>query len=241
MTMSWVDLLFAHWPVPVQHLRSLVPPCLELDLYEGRAFIGVVPFRMEAVGPRGLGWLPARLPSPRAFPELNVRTYVHVGDRPGVFFFSLDATSRLAVWAARRFFHLPYMNAAIRCQRQGDTVYYDSQRRDSRGGEGKFLGHYRAAGDAYSAGPGTLEHWLTERYCLYAVDRLGNPWRGEVHHEPWPLRPAVAEFDQTVAQAHGFSLDGAPELVHFVDRLDVLAWLPQQVSNLEPHRASRKP
>lgn len=232
MTMSWVDLLFAHWAVPVDTLRSVVPACLELDLFEGRAFVGVVPFRMAAVGPRGLGWLPAELPSPRAFPELNVRTYVRIGDRPGVFFFSLDATSRLAVWAARRFFHLPYLNAEITCRKQGSQVTYNSQRRDPRGGDGNLVARYRPGGAIYRSETGTLEHWLTERYCLYSVDHHGRPWRGEVHHLPWPLQAAVAEFDtNTVASAHGLELRGAPELLHYADHIDVLAWWPRRLAS----------
>jgi len=234
MTMTWADLLFAHWTVPVEKLRERVPPVLELDTFDGRAYLGVVPFRMEAVGPRGLGWLPSRLPSPRAFPELNVRTYVRAGGKPGVFFFSLDATSRLAVWGARTFFDLPYVNAEIRVVREGDTFRYESHRRDPRGGEGAFAGTYRPEGAPYLAEPGSLEHWLTERYCLYAVDSLsaadprGRLRRGEVHHVQWPLRRASAEIEvNTVAEAQGFELVGPAEHLHFVDRIDVLAWWPE--------------
>ena len=113
MTMSWCDLLFAHWSFEPEAIRPLVPAALELDTFEGRAWVGVVPFRMESVGPRGLGWLPARWPRPRSFAELNVRTYVRHRDRPGVWFLSLDAASRLAVEVARAGFHLPYFQAEI--------------------------------------------------------------------------------------------------------------------------------
>ncbi len=240
MTMSWCDLLFAHWQVPVGTLRELLPGCLEIDTYEGRAYLGVVPFRMEAVGPRGLGWLPGHLPSPRAFPELNVRTYVRVGDRPGVVFFSLDATSALAVWGARRFFHLPYFRAAITCHNEGDTVRYESRRNDSRTGPGDWRGRYRPTGEVYHAEPGTLEHWLTERYCLYAVDPRGRAHRGEVHHSPWPLQPAEAEIEiNTVAEAHGLDLQGAPELLHFARRIDVVAWWPELCNPDGPRSAQQ--
>ncbi len=235
MTMSWADLLFAHWTVPEEKLRERLPPTLELDTFDGRAYLGVVPFRMEAVGPRGLGWLPSRLPSPRAFPELNVRTYVRVGGKPGVFFFSLDATSRLAVWGARTFFHLPYMSAEIRVSRDHGSIRYESRRRDPRGGEGDFLGSYRPEGGAYLAEPGSLEHWLTERYCLYAVDARGRVRRAEVHHVQWPLHRATAEIEvNTVAEAQGFKLVGPAEHLHFVDRIDVLAWWPEDAMTGPP-------
>ncbi|MCK6513638.1 DUF2071 domain-containing protein [Myxococcota bacterium] len=104
MTMSWLDLLFAHWSFPAEVIRDLLPPNITLDTYEGRAWVGVVPFRMANVGPRGLNWLPGV----SAFPELNVRTYVVHEGKPGVWFFSLDAANMLAVQAARLGFHLPY-------------------------------------------------------------------------------------------------------------------------------------
>ena len=231
MTMAWVDLLFAHWTVSVEALRAIVPAKLELDLFEGRAYVGVVPFRMEGVGPRFLSWMPEGGPSPRAFPELNVRTYVRVGDKPGVFFFSLDATSRLAVWGARTFFDLPYMNAAIKLQRDGDWITYDSRRRDARGGEGDFVGRYRPMGEPYLSEPGSLEYWLTERYCLYADNGRGRIKRGEVHHVPWPLQRAEAEIEtNTAANQTGLRTEGPAALLHFVDRIDVLAWWPDVIT-----------
>src|SRR5437867_5100192 len=106
-TMRWHDLLFLHWPVRPEIIRPLIPNGLELDTFDGAAWIGVVPFRMTGVR---LRWLPP-LPGISAFPELNVRTYVRVRDRPGVYFFSLDAGSRTAVAMARAWFHLPYFHA----------------------------------------------------------------------------------------------------------------------------------
>lgn len=227
MTMSWVDLLFAHWSFDPAVVRPLIPRGLELETYDGRAWLGVVPFRMESVGPRGLGWLPGRLPSPRSFPELNLRTYVRHGDMPGVCFFSLDATSRLAVEAARRFFHLPYVKAQIQCRRRDGWVDYHCHRQDRRLAGGEFKGRYRPAG-VIEADP--LELWLTERYCLYSQDRRGRLWRGHIHHLPWPLQRAEVEIEvNSIADAHGFRLDeidspsGEP-LLHFVERLDVVAW-----------------
>jgi uncharacterized protein YqjF (DUF2071 family) len=231
MTMSWRDLLFAHWTVAPEKLRTFLPEDLELDTFDGRAYLGVVPFRMAGVGPRGLGWVPPELTSPRAFPELNVRTYVRHGDRPGVWFFSLDASSRFAVWGARTFFSLPYFQAAMTTRAEGGWIEYASRRRDPRLGPGDFVGRYRGVGEVYLATPGTLEHWLTERYCLYAADERGRLHRGEIHHLPWPLTAAEAVLEtNTVADAHGLLLDGEPELLHFVRELNVVAWWPDVLS-----------
>ena len=224
MTMTWLDLLFAHWSVEPSVLRALVPGALELDTFEGEAFVGVVPFRMASVGPRGLGWLPAALPGPRAFPELNVRTYVVVDGKPGVWFFSLDAASRLAVEGARAGFRLPYFSAEMSVAERGGWVEYSSRRTDRRLGPGQFRGRYRPVGERLDVRSGSLEHWLTERYCLYAIDRRGRPRRGEIHHVPWPLYSAEADFGvNTICDAHGLVLEGAP-LLHFARRLDVVAW-----------------
>ena len=224
MTMAWIDLLFAHWPLSPEAIRPLVPESLELDTFDDQAWISVVPFRMESVGPRGLHWLPARLPGPRAFPELNVRTYVVRDGQPGVFFLSLDATSPLAIWGARTFFHLPYYRAHIRMDESEGWIEYHSERHDPRLGAGVFRGRYRGIGERLEVRPGSLESWLTERYGLYAVDSAGKSYRGDIHHHPWPLYAAEAEIEtNTVAEAHGLSLEGDP-LCHFSQNLPVLAW-----------------
>lgn len=218
MTMRWRELLFAHWSIEPATLRPLLPAALELDTREGRAWVGVVPFRMEKVGPRGLNWLPGL----SAFPEANVRTYVVHDGRPGVWFFSLDAASRFAVRAARLGFHLPYYDAAMRCQQRDGWVDYATRRKSPAG---EFTGRYRPTGAPTASRAGTLEHWLTERYCLYAVDRRGRLRRGEIHHAAWPLQPAQAEIRScTIAEAWGLDLRGPPELLHYAERLDVLAW-----------------
>ena len=214
---SWLDLLFLHWPVPAEALRPLVPEPLQVEEFDGTSWIGVVPFRMSGVTRRpfpGLPWV-------SAFPELNVRLYVEAEDKPGVWFPSLDATNPLAVWAARRFFHLPYYRAAMSLEESGGWIRYDSARR----GDGeRFRGRYRPTGPVYEADPGSLDHWLTERYCLYAVDPEGRLLRNEVHHVPWPLQPAEAEIEtNTMVDAFGIELSGAP-LCHFARRIDVVVW-----------------
>jgi uncharacterized protein YqjF (DUF2071 family) len=222
MTMSWLDLLFAHWSFPAASIRALLPAKLELDTHDGLAWVGVVPFRMRNVGPRGLNWLPGV----SAFPELNVRTYVVHEGKPGVWFFSLDAASKLAVRAARIGFHLPYFDAKMRCDEHQGWIDYSSERCHAGVPAGVFAGRYRPVGEIYRSAPGTLEHWLTERYCLYATDRRGRIRRGEIHHVPWPLQPAEAEIQTcTVTEAWGIRLVGEPQTLHFVRRLDVIGWM----------------
>jgi uncharacterized protein len=219
--MSWHDLLFAHWPLPPETLRPLIPPQLTLDTYAGQSWISVVPFRMSAVVPRSL----PPVPWFSTFPELNVRTYVTLGGKPGVWFFSLDAANPLAVAIARRWFHLPYFRARMRLRDDGEWITYESRRSHPGVRSGEFHGRYRPSGPAYRSTPGSLDTWLTERYALYAADPRGNVFRGDIHHIPWPLQPAVAEIAvNTVCDAHGFALPAAPPLLHFARRLDVLAW-----------------
>ena len=226
MAQSWHDLLFAHWPLPAGQLRPHVPSRLAIDTYQGQAWIGVVPFRMSGVRLRGtlaLPWL-------SAFPELNVRTYVVADGKPGVWFFSLDAANPLAVALARAWFHLPYFRARMSCEEQEGWIEYGSVR-TRRGACGAELqGRYRPVGGKFSAKSGTLEHFLTERYCLYTGDGKGRVVRGEIHHAPWPLQPAEVEFTKnTMTDAAGFSLPLDKSLLHFAKRLDVLVWQPYRL------------
>ncbi|HSC29980.1 MAG TPA: DUF2071 domain-containing protein [Vicinamibacterales bacterium] len=224
MTQTWHDLLFAHWPVDAARLASKVPLALELDLYDGRAWLGIVPFRMTNVA---LRFLPA-IPRLSAFPELNVRTYVSVGGRPGVFFFSLDAASPLAVHAARWFFHLPYYTASMRVERRDGRVDYRSRRREDP--PAQLVATYRPIGPAFQARPGSLEYFLTERYCLYTVDRRMQPVIVEIHHPPWSLQPAAAEIStNTMAHAAGIDLPHESPLLHFAARQDAVAWARARV------------
>ncbi len=191
LSMGWLDLLFAHWPVPCEVLRPLIPASLGIDVFDGHAWLGIVPFRMSAVRPR---WMPA-LPSISAFPELNVRTYVTLGGRPGVWFFSLDAASWLAVRVARATFHLPYFDARMTCRPLAeDGVEYTSQRTHSGIVGARMEASYRPIGPVFQSEPGSLEHWMTERYSLYSADGRNRVFRGDVMHEPWPLQRAEASF-----------------------------------------------
>jgi uncharacterized protein YqjF (DUF2071 family) len=224
--MRWRDLLFAHWPVPVDVLRPLIPSDLEIDTFEGQAWLGVVPFRMEDVGPR---FLPA-VPGPGAFPELNVRTYVTLRGRGAVWFLSLDAASRLAVAGARAAFHLPYFQAEMSAETEAGWVEYRSARRDARGAAAAFEGRYRPIGPVEVAAPGSLAAFLTDRMALVAADGSGRLAWTAIRHDPWPLQPAEAEIRvNTMAAAHGIDLPDVPPLLHFSKRLDVHAWWPRPV------------
>jgi uncharacterized protein YqjF (DUF2071 family) len=221
VAMRWHDLLFLHWPVAAELLQPLLPAGVELDRFEGRAWIGVVPFRMSGVRPRGVPGLPGA----SGFPELNVRTYVTCRGRPGVWFLSLDAASAAAVRGARARFHLPYFHARMRCVRRGEWIEYESERRDARAPAAAFAARWRPLAPPSIARPGSLEHFLTARWRLFAATPDGRVRRGEIEHAPWPLQPAecVVERDTSIA-AHGLPPPGGPPLLHFARRLDVAAW-----------------
>jgi uncharacterized protein len=224
--MRWLDLLFAHWPVPIGALRPLIPDGLELDTFDGEAWLGIVPFRMADVAPR---FLPSP-PGPGAFPELNVRTYVRRGERRGVWFLSLDAGSRLAVEGARAAFHLPYYRARMRSDTEAGWVEYRTERIDPRGPTASFEGRFRPAAPVAFAAVGSLEAFLTDRRGLYASDGTGRLWWSAIEHGPWPLQPAEAEIrTDTMAAAHGIELPSVPPLLHFAKRLDVHGWWPRRV------------
>lgn len=220
MQMQWHNLLFAHWPLPVDELRQAVPVQLTLDTYEGRAWIGVVPFLMSGVRPR----LVPGTPGSSCFPEINVRTYVTMDGKPGVYFFSLDAGSWFAVKAARAWYHLPYFLAKMQLTTSGSTVDYKSDRCGNA--ETRFDATYSPIGPVMSAQPGSLDHWLTERYCLYTVWKQ-RVYRADIHHDKWPLKPAEAEIRvNTMAEPLGLTLPQTQPVLHYAERLDVVAWAP---------------
>jgi uncharacterized protein YqjF (DUF2071 family) len=221
MRQTWRDLLFAHWPVSPDLLRAQIPAGLTLDRFEGTAWIGIVPFHMTGVTPRGV---PA-LPWVSAFPELNVRTYVTANGKPGVWFFSLDAARAAAVAAARIFFNLPYFTASMQVLVLKDAVDYDSRRKGAPDGRAKFSAQYAPAGALFQPAPGSIEYFLTERYCLYGVTRGRRLFRLDIHHPPWDLREADAVFRRnTMAEAAGIPLPSSAPLLHFSPRQDMVAW-----------------
>jgi len=225
MKQEWHDLLFAHWAVPAEALRPVIPRGLEIDTFDGHAWLGVVPFRMAGVRMRGT---PA-IPGFSRFPELNVRTYVVRNGKRGVWFFSLDAANAVAVWGARTFFHLPYFFAAMSCAEDPGWIRYESHRKDRRGSPASLQARYRPIREDFHAAPGSIEHFLAERYCLYTADEKGRIIRCEIHHPPWLLQLAEAAMEEnTMAAAAGITIpELKPELLHFSRRQKVVAWAPQ--------------
>jgi uncharacterized protein len=223
LAQSWRDLLFAHWPVPANMLEPWLPPGIPLDRFSGEAWVTVAPFLMTGIRFRGTPTLPYLSTTL----ELNLRTYVTVGDRPGIFFFSLDAASPLAVRVARRFFHLPYFDAHMSSSESGGMVDYRSSRRQT---PAAFHARYRPTGPATLSRPGTLDHFLTERYCFYTTDQSGQILRGDISHEPWPLQPAEAELlENGLTLTWNIELPDTPPLLHFAKRVDVRAQRPRKV------------
>jgi hypothetical protein len=222
MVQTWYDLLFAHWPIAPAEMRALVPEPLELDLCQDQAWVAVTPFRIAGLRPRGL----PPLPGSARFPELNVRTYVRHRGLPGVYFFSLDAGSRSAVLGARLAYGLPYFFSDMALVDAGDWIRYRSRRVANPAAE--FVGQYRPVGEPRMAPPGSIEHFLTERYCLYTVGVRGRVRRAHIHHVPWQLQRAEARIEKnTKAQAAGITLPGATPLLHFSGAMKVLVWWPE--------------
>jgi uncharacterized protein YqjF (DUF2071 family) len=219
---TWHCLAFLHWPVPATVLRPLVPAGLELEEFEGTAWVAVTPFWMSGVTMRGVPPIPLL----SRFPELNTRTYVTRDGFPGVWFFSLDAGSYPAVLGARALFHLPYFYARMSHRTVKGEVFYRS---DRAGGPG-FEGRYAPRGEVFQSRPGSIEHWLTERYCLYSKDSNGRLYRAEINHAPWPLQVAEVEIERNeYLTAQRIPVTGPPVLVHFANRLNVAIWSPEPV------------
>ncbi|THF75706.1 YqjF family protein [Cohnella fermenti] len=223
---TWHDLLFAHWPVEPERIAPYVPKQLELDLWDGAAWVSVSPFLVSPLSIRGLPTLPLA----RSFCELNMRTYVVYRGRPGVYFFSLDASSRLAVEAAR-LTGLPYFHAAISMKREKELILYACDRNDARMRSASFAGiYYPTSGEICHAEPDTRLHWLTERYRLYSVKRDG-VMAIDIHHLPWPLQSAEWIADKnTMGEAWGIELPDVKPILTYSKFLDVLIW-PMKMLN----------
>jgi hypothetical protein len=226
MAQSWQRLLFAHWRIAPQTLRPLIPAELEIDTFDGSAWIAVVPFQMAHVRARML----PEIPGTATFPELNVRTYVRHRGIAGVWFLSLDAANLLAVKVARALFHLLYYHARMSIAQQGDAIHYRSERFHVHGSAASFQAEYRPTGAVQTFAADSLEHWLTERYVLFAADRQQRLFRGDIQHRIWSLQPAEAHIQQNrMALAAGIELPDTPPHLLYADRIDVLTWFVQRV------------
>jgi uncharacterized protein YqjF (DUF2071 family) len=239
MTQRWNDLLFAHWPIPPTALAPLIPEGLQIDTYQGSAWLGIVPFWMDRIKFRGM----PPVFGAHSFPELNLRTYVREphSRTPGVFFFSLDAPNLLAVLFARAVYRLPYHWADMRIKQVSEREFDFTSRRHMTSVPVKFEARYRGLGPTRrlaEAHPGSLEHFLTERYCLFTRDRDGHPMRANIHHVPWPLEEAEADIQRNdLADAIGIRLPNTPPVLHYSRRLAVYVW---QLERLRAHRATQR-
>jgi uncharacterized protein len=223
MAQTWDDLAFIHYRVSAESLARHVPQGLEIDQYDGTAWLGVTPFVISGFRLRGTPPLPAV----STFPELNVRTYVTAEEKPGIWFFSLDTSSRIAVEGARRVYKLPYFQARMSVEPRRERIEYSSDRVDEQGR--RFEAHYGPTGERFNAAPGSLEYFLTERYCLYAIDG-GRLHRAEIQHPPWPLQEADVEIVENTMAPLGLELPSERPLCHFSRRQDVLIWSLERLS-----------
>lgn len=222
--MTWEKLAFFHWRASSVSIARRLPPGLELDTFDGDAWIGVVPFIMRGVG---IGSLPAPFGT-REFLELNVRTYVVHEGVPSVWFFSLDASHPLAVRAARALYHLPYFDASLSWS-QDERVRYEGRRVHKNAPPGVWSAQYWPVGPVFRSEPGSFAHWSTERYRLVTTDNRGRLLFGEVSHEPWPLQVAEGEItENSLAEGWGVSLEGSAESVLYAERLPVRAGPPRR-------------
>lgn len=223
MEHHWGKLLFMHWPVSAERLRQLVPPQLTIDTYDGEAWVGITPFTMWDVR---LSFTPP-VPYLSHFHELNVRTYVLYRGVPGVWFFSLNANSAMTVMAARTFYFLPYFNARIDLRQEGDTIQYNLRRADADR-PAEFDATWKIGKDLPEATPGTLEYFLTERYCLYSASGE-SIYRARIHHKPWPLRQAklISHASDIAESDYLPKLKGEP-LVHYAESITVDVWPPEK-------------
>jgi uncharacterized protein YqjF (DUF2071 family) len=222
----WDKLLFLHWELPPDALRPLVHPRLELDTFEGRAFVSITPFTVRGAKLRAL----PPLPGLSDFHEVNVRTYVHLGgEDPAVWFFSLDAASALAAALARASIRLPYCYARMSRGEASGRMTYEAARVVPAAPAG-LSASWAVAGEPSAARPGTLEHFLTERYLLFSRALGQKLFRLQVHHAPWPLRRVESlEIAQTLSTADGLPPLRGPPLSHYSEGVDVDFFAPTVV------------
>jgi uncharacterized protein YqjF (DUF2071 family) len=220
MHQTWGKLLFMHWPIDRSLLRPLIPKQLEIDTFDGSAWIGVIPFTMWGIRP---ALLPP-IPGASAFHELNVRTYVHFNGVPGVWFFSLDAASGLAVWGARKFYYLPYFNAEMSLRQSGNLIDYSSERCDEHDPPAALQATWSISDPLPTSLPDSLEFFLTERYCLYSENK-SEIFRARIHHPTWPLQNAtVSLLNSTMIESLGVPTpEGDPHL-RYAEELTVDIW-----------------
>ncbi|MFB6468098.1 YqjF family protein [Cytobacillus sp. Hz8] len=219
MKQTWNDLLFAHFPVKIEKLRNFIPDVLPIDTYQGVAWIGIVSFQMGEIS---LRWLPP-LPGAKKFPQLNVRTYITMDGKPGVYFFSLDAANKLVARVVKTLLPLPYWHACMKTEYLGESIHFESKREVDKTFEWNC--NYRPSSKVYLAKKGSFDEWMAERYCFYAVNKKGTALRCDILHHRWPLQHAEVEIHQnTMLLSHGIQVEAAEPLFHFSKGMEVRIW-----------------
>lgn len=221
MHQDWGKLLFMHWRIDVKLLRPLIPAPLEIDIYHGSAWIAIAPFTMWDI--RALPPFLPPVPGLSSAHELNVRTYVYLDNVPGVWFFSLDCNSGAAVLAARTFYHLPYYNADIElAEDDSGTIDYSLVRTDDPPAE--FAATWKIGKRLPISEPGSLEFFLTERYCLFS-EHNDTIYQARIHHRPWPLQSAeLISLDSTMIESQDLPTPKEDPHLHYCEELSVDIW-----------------
>jgi uncharacterized protein YqjF (DUF2071 family) len=218
---SWSNLLFTHWPISAELLRPHIPRSLQIDTFDGTAWLGVVVFVMDGIYLRGLSALSL---TPK-FAEINVRTYVQCNGKPGVYFMSLDVADWASLMFAKRWYRLPYKAAQISFQKEGRTFFCQSLRKEKAKVPIGFHANYIPDSRVYFSKKEMFDHWLTERYCFFSTDTRGNIYCGEIHHQPWPLQKVEIEICRnSLFTPFQFDLSEEKPIVHFSKGLDSLFW-----------------
>ena len=222
MYQGWENVLFLSWPIPVERIRPLVPSKMEIDTYEGQAWLSLLPMRMVDLHLRDL----PPFPGTSTFPEINLRTYVRVKDQPGIFFFSIDAAAHLGAWTARHLFHLPYLYATMKLRRQANGFHIKSHRAASEiAPAADFVASYQPTGETFLPEPGSLEHFLVERYTLFSESPLGILYQGDSYHPLWELQPVEVKIKtNTILQAAGIELPNTDPLSHYSPGTQSILW-----------------
>lgn len=221
MQQNWRNLLFLHWPIPPEKLRPHIPSSLQIDTFNGSAWLGVILFVLEGIYPRGISFFSL---TPK-FPEINVRTYVKYDGKPGIYFLSIDVANWASLKIAKRWYRLPYHSAQISIRKEGKTFHCHSIRKGNANTPILFEGKYVPVSEVFFPKEGTLEHWLTERYCLYSSNNGVNIYCGEIHHQPWPLQKAKIEIVRnTLFTPFHFDLSEVKPIAHYSTGVDSLMW-----------------
>ncbi|KKI92857.1 hypothetical protein WQ54_06630 [Bacillus sp. SA1-12] len=221
MRQTWRNLLFLHWPIPIEKLRPHIPSALQIDTFNGSAWLGIILFVIDGIFPFGVSSLSL---TPR-FPEINVRTYVKCNGKPGIYFMSIDVGNWASLKIAKKWYRLPYHSAEISFRKEGQTFHCQSRRKGYEHTPIVFKSKYVPISGVYFPKEGTLDHWLTERYCLFSSHNGINIYCGEIHHRPWPLQKAEIELGiNTLFTPYQFDLSGVNPIAHFSTGVDSLMW-----------------